>query len=197
MLVRPRSPDKRHPGVKRWIAEGVAQGVHERFKCAERADWCQLELPPVPDAFATCSRQGAPRLCLNRTSYRCSNTLHSVRWKRDLSVAPEAVAVGFLTSVVAVWAELFGRRYGGGVLKIEPGTLKEMPIPVVPGAEEVFDEVNQLLRRGMEDDARELADERVLRDGLALTQDHLRTLSRARLHLTTQRRPGRRGEWRA
>ena len=196
-LVRPSNSDKQHAGINRWIAEGLKQRVHETFKCAARPDWCQVELPPAPDAFATCSRLGAPRLSLNRTSYRCSNTLHSVRWKPNLSVVPEAVAVGFLTSAVAVWAELFGRRYGGGVLKIEPGTLNEIPIPVVHGAEESFDDLDQLLRKGMEDKARELADERVLREGLGLTQDHLRTLTHARIQLKAQRRPARSGGWRA
>ena len=197
LLVRPAKSDRQHAGVKRWIAEGIERGVQERFKCAARLDWCRVELPPAPDAFATCSRLGAPLLSLNRTSYRCSNTLHSVRWKPDLSVSPEAVVVGFLTSVVAVWAELFGRRYGGGVLKIEPGTLNSIPIPVVSGADDVFDDVDQLLRRGMEDEARRLADERVLRDGLGLMRGHLRTLSRARTQLRTQRRPARSGGWRA
>ena len=194
-LVRPANSDKQHAGVNRWISEGLEQGVHERFKCAARLDWCQVELPPAPDAFATCSRLGAPRLSLNRTSYRCSNTLHSVRWKPNLSIVPEAVAVGFLTSVAAVWAELYGRRYGGGVLKIEPGTLNRIPIPIVPGAEDVFNELDQLLRNGMEDEARKLADERVLRDGLGLTQDHLRTLLHARSQLKAQRRPARSGGW--
>ena len=192
-LVRPANSDKQHAGVNRWIAEGLERGVHKRFKCAARLDWCRVELPPAPDAFATCCRLGAPRLSLNRTSHRCSNTLHSVRWKPNLSVVPEAVAVGFLTSVVAVWAELFGRRYGGGVLKIEPSSLNRIPIPVVRGAEDVFDDLDQLLRRGMEDEARELADERVLRDGLGLTQEHLRSLLHARSQLKAQRRPERSG----
>ena len=103
-LIRPVGSDKEHVGVNRWMAEGLEQGVHERFKCANRIDWCQVELSSEPDAFATCSRLGAPRLILNRTRYPCSNTLHAVTWKPSLPVAPEAVAVGFLTSFVAVWA---------------------------------------------------------------------------------------------
>lgn len=194
-LVRPVGSDEKRLGVSRWIAEGLERGVHERFKCATRLDWCQVELPSEPDAFATCSRLGAPRLTLNRTRYRCTNTLHSVRWKPSLPVAPEAVAVGFLTSAVAVWAELFGRRYGGGVLKIEPGTLNKIPIPVVPGAEEVFDELDGLLRNGMEDDARAIADDRVLRDGLGLSHEHSRALQDARSQLMAQRRPTRSRGW--
>ena len=192
-LIRPTCSHQQHVGVQEWLTDGLEYGVDERFKCAARRDWFRVSLPPAPDAFATCSRLGAPRLVLNRTPYRCSNALHSVRWKPSVGAVPEAVAVGFLTTAVAVWAELFGRRYGGGVLKIEPGTLVKIPVPIVPGAEDAFEEVDRLLREGQEEAAREFADDRVLGDGLGLTKDRRRTLVEAHLWLMSQRRPVRRG----
>ena len=193
-LVRPACSHQHHPGVKKWLADGLEHGVDQGFKCAARPNWFQMALPAAPDAFATCSRLGAPRLVLNRTAYRCSNALHSVRWKPSITVVGEAVAVGFLTTTVGVWAELFGRRYGGGVLKIEPGTLNRIPIPVVPGAEDVFEEADRLLRAGREKAARELADDRVLRDGLGLEQSQRRALAEAHSGLMNRRSPVRRGD---
>lgn len=175
-LVRPAGYNDAHEGVQRWIAEGLKSGMHERFKCARRAAWFRVELPQVPDAFATCTRFGSPLLVLNRSGYRCSNALHSVRWHHDLTVAPEVVAVGFLTSLVSVWAELNGRRYGGGVLKVEPGTLNKVPVPLVPDVESAFDELDGLVRAGQEDRARMRADEIVLADGLNLPKSDVRRL---------------------
>ena len=192
LLVRP--PDSADDAlVGPWIEEGLAEEVDGRYKCALRDDWFRVELPPTPDAFATCTRLGSPLLVLNRGSCHCSNAIHRVQWKPEPPVSPEAVAVGFLTSVVGLWAELHGRRYGGGVLKIEPGTLNRIPVPLVPGAEDVFPKLDRLLRSGAEEKARDLADERVLRDGLGMTPDQIQCLRKARSQLITQRRPSRNG----
>ena len=120
-----------------------------------------------------------------------SNALHSVSWKSDPVVTPEAVAVGFLTSAVSAWAELRGRRYGGGVLKIEPGTLKRIPVPLIPGAEDVFRKLDHLLREGREEEARRIADERVLGEGLGLEDADIEVLNQVRADLMEWRRPSR------
>ena len=192
LLVRP--PDSADgPIVGPWIEEGLAEELDSRYKCALRDDWFRVELPPTPDAFATCTRLGSPLLVLNRGSCHCTNAIHRVQWRADLPVAAGAVAVGFLTSAVGLWAELHGRRYGGGVLKIEPGTLNRIPVPLVPGAEDCFPELDRFLRKGAEEKARALADEKVLRDGLGMTPDQVKRLRQARSRLMTQRRPSRNG----
>ena len=66
----PRRHMKTLPGVRRWIAEGIEAGVHERFKCAIRTPWFRIPLLAAPDAFATCTRLGAPLLVLNRAGCR-------------------------------------------------------------------------------------------------------------------------------
>ena len=126
LLVRPDgAAEDRH--VEPWIQEGRDLGIEERHKCAIRKEWFRVDLPSPPDAFATCARAGSPLLVLNRGECLNTNAVHSLTWKDDETVKPEAVAVGFLTSAVAAWAELAGRRYGGGVLKIEPGHSEANP----------------------------------------------------------------------
>lgn len=188
-LVHPTQKNGGEKSVQRWIDEGETTGIQNGYKCSQRKYWYQIELPAVPDAFASCTRLGSPILVLNSAMYFCSNTLHSVYWNRELGTNARAVAVGFLTSLVSVWAELTGRRYGGGVLKIEPSILSRAPVPVVPGSENYFAEINSLLRAGREEDARFRADEVVLRNGLGLSEHIIRYLQRARLELITQRRP--------
>lgn len=190
LLVRPEGAKEARLAAA-WIADGVAAGADRRYKCSLRSDWFRIDLPSPPDAFATCARAGSPLLILNRSACLNSNAIHSVRWQSDLEVAPEAVAVGFLTSAASAWAELRGRRYGGGVLKIEPGTLKRLPVPVAPGAEDVFDEIDRLLRKGREEDARSAADERVLQAGLGLRDSEIATLRELRAGLMEWRRPSR------
>ena len=192
LLVRPESAEHDHL-IEPWIQEGIEGDINGRYKCALRSDWFRVDPPTVPDAFATCARAGSPLLVLNRAKCLNSNALHSVSWKSDPApaVTPESVAVGFLTSAVSAWAELRGRRYGGGVLKIEPGTLKRIPVPLIPGAEDVFQKLDRLLREGREEEARKVADERVLGEGLGLGNAEIEVLKQVRADLMEWRRPSR------
>jgi adenine-specific DNA-methyltransferase len=132
-------------------------------------------------------------LVLNRAGYQCSNAIHSVVWRHPQRFEPAAIAVGYLTSLTAVLAEIHGRRYGGGVLKIEPGALRGLPVPVVNSVADVFDEINSLMRRGKEESARSAADEVVLRCALGLSRRKVSWLERARHALSKQRVPSRNG----
>ena len=190
LLVRPDGPDEDRL-VARWIQEGEAQSVNDRYKCTLRDDWFRVDIPSPPSAFATCARAGSPLLVLNEAECLNSNAIHSVNWKPCLGVAAKAVAVGFLTSAVSAWAELRGRRYGGGVLKIEPGTLKMFPVPLVQGAEDIFTDVDRHLRDGQEEEARRLADDRILRQGLDLDDHEIKCLRHVRSQLMEWRRPSR------
>ena len=192
LLVRPTLAHEDAPGVRRWIAQGIEAGVHERFKCALRTPWFRIPLLPAPDAFATCTRLGAPLFVLNRAGCHCTNALHAVYWDGN-EVSSVTAAVGILTSAVSVWSELHGRRYGGGVLKMEPGAWKRVPVPLVQDTESAFDELNKLIRCGREAEARTLADDIVLRDRLGLPKKDLRRLQRAHAQLMAQRRPARDG----
>lgn len=190
-LVLPTPAVESHEGVVRWIAEGIEAGVEERVKCAERAPWYRVALPcSSPDAFATCTRLGSPLLVLNRPGYQCTNALYAAYWMSD--TVPEAVAVGFLTSAVSVWAELHGRRYGGGVLKLDLGVLGRALVPVVPTAQRVFTEIDALFRSGREPEARELADRVVLIEGCGLAASDVGRLQCARAELVAQRVPAER-----
>ena len=196
ILVRPLSAHDDTPGVGRWISEGIDGGIHMRYKCTIRDPWFRVSLQPVPDAFATCTRMGAPLIVLNRTGSQCTNALHALSWNRGVDVSPTAITVGFLTSAVSVWSELYGRRYGGGVLKIEPGTLNRTPVPVFRRVECAFVELNELIRCGREDDARALADDLVLGDELGLSKKDIRRLQGASRQLMFRRRPIRKGNGR-
>ena len=191
-LVWPTPAQEDAPGVRRWIAKGIKAGVHQRFKCTIRTPWFRIPLPSAPDAFATCARLGAPLLVLNRAGCQCTNALHAIHWRGN-EFSPVTAAVGFLTSAVSTWAELHGRRYGGGVLKMEPGTWKQLPVPLVPGTEGAFDELNELIRCGCETQARALADDLVLGKRLGLPKKDIRRLQRAHAQLMSQRRPARNG----
>lgn len=185
-------PLKDYKGLRKWLKEGEDEGIPARFKCTERSPWYRVRLPErIPDAFASSTRQGLPRLALNVAGYHCSNTLHMVHWFSDSPVDARAILVGYHTSFCGLWAELNGRRYGGGLLKLDPGVLQRMPIPVIRSAARGFSDVDRLLRSGDEKSARALADEIALADGLGLAKRKIGALRRACESLENQRMPNR------
>lgn len=188
-LVRPTRALESHPGVQQWINEGVQAGVDTRHKCAERQPWFRVELMKKPDAFVTSTRLGPPLLVLNRSRFRCTNALYAATWNSQFDVPPEVVAVGFMTTYVALWSEMYGRRYGGGVLKLDLTTLGRLRVPLVLESAGAFTEVNEALRRADEGTARSLADDVVLRDGLGMSRADINTMRDALAELTRQRVP--------
>ena len=189
ILVWPTLDCEESLGIQQWISEGKELGVHEAFKCTIRDSWFRVALQRVPDAFATCTRNGAPLLILNRADCLCTNALHAMYWHSKSENSRKAIAVGFLTSAVSVWSELHGRRYGGGILKIEPRTLNETLFPLVDGAEDTFDELDGLIRSGRESEARKRADDVVLGDLMGLDKGDVRLLQAANARLAIQRHP--------
>jgi adenine-specific DNA-methyltransferase len=174
--------------LRQWLKKGKQLGIHERHHCKIRRDrWYQINPQTPPDAFATCCRSGSPLLVLNPARWRTTNTLHAIRFHR--SVEPRAVVMGILTSVASLWAELRGRRYGGGVLKMEPSNWRGFPIPLVNQAVKGFKEADRLLREGREGEARRLADRMVLVEGLGLTPATVEELRQHVSHLALWRRP--------
>ena len=188
-LVRPTPALQSTPGVQMWIEEGENSGVDKRHKCAKRNPWYRVDLLAKPDAFVTSTRLGPPLLVLNRGRFRCTNALYAATWTAACEVPPEVVALGFITTFVALWSELNGRRYGGGVLKLDLTTLCRLPVPILPEAVTAFRCVDETLRRGDEAAARALADDVVLRRGLGVSRTDIKLMRDALTELTRQRVP--------
>jgi len=188
-LVRPNPALESSPGVLRWIEEGEMAGVDRRYKCAMRETWFRVELTAKPDAFVTSTRLGSPLLVLNRGTFPCTNAMYAATWARKCDIPPEIVAVGFMTTFVALWSELLGRRYGGGVLKLDLRALRMLHVPVVAEAGSAFGPMNEALRRGEEGAARALADNYVLRRGLGVSPRDIMVMQDALTELIRQRVP--------
>ena len=190
MLCIPNGNSVRGKAVQRWIEQGKSEGISKRYKCRVREPWYVTPMNGVPDAFVTCCRAGFPRLVLNSGCVLATNALHVVKWNDG--VKPDDVAVGFLTTVSAAYAELYGRWYGGGVLKIEPSLLKKVPIPLVEVPERISKRIDKYLREGNEDQARTLADKVVLEEGLGFSSQKVFKLRKELSALSKMRKLVRR-----
>lgn len=115
--------------VLRYIEEGEGRGLHERFNCRSRKPWYGVERVDPPDYFVTYMARDSARFVRNKAGARCMTSLLNL-WAKPPVTADDLDRV-LHDPVNAVLLREFGRTYGGGLGKIEPGDLVELPVPEI------------------------------------------------------------------
>ena len=108
---------------------------------------------------------------------------------RPAYVNSQALAAGFYNSLTLLSAELVGRCYGGGVLKLEPTEAEALLLPPIPdSAGDHLPEVDELLRAGNLAAVLDHMDRLLLVDGLGLTSRQVDALRSGAERLRGRRR---------
>tara|TARA_B110000211_G_scaffold86608_1_gene101612 strand:+ start:684 stop:2309 length:1626 start_codon:yes stop_codon:yes gene_type:complete len=113
--------------VQKYIDYGEGQDFHSRYKCRIRDPWYK-----VPSVFSRNlgmlkRSHETPRLIYNELEAYTTDTAYRVTSK---GVDPAYFSYLFLNPLTAVFAELSGRYYGGGVLELVPSEIRKLYIPV-------------------------------------------------------------------
>ena len=181
-------PDAALRGETRsWIEHGETDGLHQRYKCRLRDPWYSIDAGRRPDAFLRYMSSRTPTIVLNQADSRTTNSIHNLWWRTDWSDS-RAYAVASCTSLFALGCEIFGHAYGGGVLKLEPKAVAELPVPVCEVDPRVFVDVNAALSNGDLGRARSIADKAILNSGLGFSGGRIARLRAATDRLAKHRR---------
>ena len=129
-----------------YIRQGERSGLHEGYKCRIRRKWWVVPSVSSPDAFMLRQIHLFPRLSLNTVAATSTDTVHRVRFKA--SANPQALVAGFHNSATFLFAEAFGRSYGGGVLELEPSEADRLLVPYNSGDGQLLGEVDRWMRDG-------------------------------------------------
>lgn len=128
-LFRP-SPDDDTEARKTYTEYGESLSVDQAYKCQIRTPWWRPPLSSAPDLFFTYMSHNYPRLIANSAKAAFLNSMHGVRLKADApAIATAALPFMCLNSVTMLGAEINGRSYGGGILKMEPREAASLPLP--------------------------------------------------------------------
>ena len=128
LLFYPRS--KPSKAAEAYIEDGHRTGVDTAYKCRIRKTWYRVPLVRPADLLLTCMNADTPRLVTNEAMAYHLNSVHGVYLKDQVrDIGRELLSLASLNSVTLMHAEMVGRTYGGGILKLEP---KEADLWAVP-----------------------------------------------------------------
>lgn len=164
--------------LRAYLDDGERLELHRRYKCSRRRPWFSVPLPRArPDAFFRYMNHDAARLVANDIGGWSTNLLHGVALKPG---APDvnALSASMLSSATRLSAEIEGRTYGGGVLKLETKEAERVRVPCLSVAQQaalqdLFPKLDSLVRCGELDAASRLVDE-------LLDFDHYQYMAAAR-----------------
>lgn len=146
-LFRP-SPTDDSPEVAAYAARGEKEKVHEAYKCTIRTPWWRPPIVTPPDLFFTYMSHRYPRLIANTAKTTFVNSMHGLRLIESApKVAREALPVLMFNSVTMLGAEVHGRSYGGGILKMEPREAAVLPMPKAGDLEKAWERLKPDARR--------------------------------------------------
>jgi adenine-specific DNA-methyltransferase len=174
LLFRPS--DSPSPGAKAYIREGEVGGVHEAYKCRIRKPWWRVPLLKPADLLLTYMNADTPRLCANSAGVHHLNSVHGIYLRNDLRrLGTSLLPLVSLNSLTALGAELVGRSYGGGMLKLEPREADRLAVPSPQLVEDsaaalrrIKAPVTRALQSGAIQTAVEIVDQAVLVEGCGL-----------------------------
>ncbi len=183
-------PDSVQPSLEglRYIRCGEKRGVDRAYKCRVRTPWWKVPKVAVPDLFLTYMNHVAPQLVANRARLQYLNSIHGVVLKPGLrQLGMDLLPIAMLNSVTLLGAELVGRSYGGGMLKLEPKEADNLPLPSpesIKGAEgslrALRPQLSKYLRNRQLLDVVRMVDRVLLRGQLKISRADVRKLSGAR-----------------
>ncbi|MDH5779208.1 MAG: N-6 DNA methylase [Candidatus Bathyarchaeota archaeon] len=136
LLCLPRKrPDKLPSNIREYIRKGERNGINLIPTCAARKPWwyhIKIHWQTAPDLLFTYMSRGYPRFMYNKARVYNLTNLLGIWLRESARFSDEEVLniVEQLNTALKKWIdqEAVGRKYRGGLVKFEPGDLKNMPI---------------------------------------------------------------------
>ncbi|MBA3655727.1 MAG: N-6 DNA methylase [Gemmatimonadaceae bacterium] len=175
-------------GAASYIAHGLNLKVEHAYKCRNRKPWWKVPIKKAPDILLTYMDHVRPRMTTNLAGVAYLNSLYGIELKADYrKVGMDLLPLAAINSLTLLGAEMVGRAYGGGLLKLEPTEADKLPLPspdvLLAFASELRalrPQVNKALGLGKLFDAVKLIDRVLLVSACGLVQKEINSLRESR-----------------
>lgn len=196
MLLNTKRKDRPGSKLTKYLSGYLKREREKVLTFGKRKIWHLPDDGRDPDAFFSYMCHVVPRLVLNTAGTTCTNSIHRVYFRNKTPLyEKKLIAISLMTTFSNLSAELFGRRYGSGLLKLEPSEVGKLPcvIPVSIDSKTItrtFELINGLLRNGRLEEAQAEADALVFgryisefgTDDLTILRTELHRVRNERLH---------------
>ncbi len=120
------------PAIAARIEAAEGKKIHERVLCSRRAVWYDLTAEVRrADVLIGSMTQDRFKFVRNAVGATHTNNLYGMTWREDVSPEQQAQVLSWLRSEDGQTAlRLVARRQGAGLLKLEPGGLRQLRIPL-------------------------------------------------------------------
>jgi adenine-specific DNA-methyltransferase len=180
-VIRPGG--RKCSSLKLELGRAERRKIPLRSQCWKRSPWYTISDVESPDLFLPYMGSRAPFLVMNAAGATCTNAIHRFWLHEGCRASAKSAVVSSFSSMFELEAELFGRHYGGGILKIEPAVAARLSV-ATEGGDELFDRMTKLHEAGRRvtrsdvDDA--LFSGRVSKNAVSQVRDAIWTLNAER-----------------
>jgi len=124
-------------GAKAYILNGELMDIDKGYKCSNRQPWYSIPgMEKTPEAFMFRRFYKVPKLYMNKACVHLTDTAYKLETKGDYNM--KSFIFSFYNFITLIFAELMGRKYGGGVLELTPSEFQNLPIPYITISEMLF-----------------------------------------------------------
>lgn len=125
-----------------YIQNGLEKKIHKRYKCARRTPWFKIPMVPVSEAFIFKRIYKYPKIMKNSCEVYTTDAAYNLMAKDGVCI--KSFIYSLYNPLTLCFFELYGRRYGGGVLELIPSEFKRLPIPYIEISDDEFSEFSCL-----------------------------------------------------
>jgi adenine-specific DNA-methyltransferase len=171
--------------------DSAPEKTRDATHCKNRKPWYSVPLIYSPEAIIPYMSGEWPLITINQSKATCTNNIHRLSWREDVRTKKNwnAVALGSHTTLCNLSAEIYGRNYGRGVLKLE---IREAGRLVFPFCDDVnsrtIGHVDTLIRKRGTESVNMIADEILLKNFLGLTTKEIVQLRQLRDEVLSRRK---------
>ena len=123
--------------LKEYLEIGKNKKLNKRYKCSKRKNWYIVPNIKKPPSAVFFKRSHLfPKLIKNSANVYVTDAAYNIDIKDNYFI--NDFIYSFYNIVTLIFAELLGRKYGGGVLELTPNEFKSLPIQYLKTSNEEF-----------------------------------------------------------